>query len=1237
MQTTLLSLAIVLILALVTALVGPLFVDWGSYRGEFEARASRLTGLDFHVRGAIDARLLPTPILVLQDVEFGRSDEGSRVRARLLRIEFSLGALARGEWRIAEARLEGPEFAAGLDASGRLAWPVPKLGFDLEGVSIARLQIEDGRASLADAASNTGLVLEQLAFSGEVRSLAGPVKGEGSFVVAGQRYPYRITTSRIADDGGAKVRFAVDPVGQPVAAEADVSIWVERGLPRFEGTVQLVRAVGRAPAGAGSMIIEPWRVTSHIKGDSAAAVLEQIEFQYGPDERAIKLRGGAGLRFGRQPEFNGTLSSPQIDLDRMLALPEPLHRRPLAAVKALADSLLGGAQLPIPAALNISAESVTLAGATLTRVSADLKSDGEGLDLKGLELRAPGMTQLRLSGRLATTATGANFSGSARVEAQDPRALVGWLAERSDEQAASTGPLQLAGDIAVGSDGIIIDRLNFDVDRMTAAGRLAYTWARDDRPSRLDAALTAPEIDFDRVHAVTKAILGSLAFDFPREGTLSLKIARAFVAGVEAKQADIDVRADASGFEIARLAIADFGGATLAVKGRIDVKAQSPRGAVTLDIDARALDGVVALMDRIAPESADQLRRSAGRLTPLTLRAALGLDPAAAGSGAVTAKIKLDARAGTLRVALQGEAGAARDALTLEKLAGLAAAKVNLGARFDADEGSTLIELLGLDRFLVVDKRPARLTLAMKGALDGDLAVDGQLSAGALNVATNGTVRVPDRARASGELNLKLANANVRSPRPGAAGRPAEPLPASITARLALSQGMLRLTEMTGTVAGASVRGRLGLGLQQQPMTIDGDIELGALDLPAAIAMGIGMPAQGAEASAGSGAGANASSPWPADPFERTLPSFAGEVAVKAARLALTPKLAARDVRGVVRFGDSELALQGIDGAIAGGRLTAELTFLRRTDGLTARTRLRLVGANAAELLPGDGSLSGRLTLDATAEGAGMSPVALVGSLAGSGSFTLENARATRLDPGAFDNIVRAVDQGLPIDGVKVRDRADAALARGPLAVTLAEGAITINDGQARLSNPTVRAQRADLAVNGNVNLAEGVLDARLTLFGAGGGGAPADTRPEIGIVLKGPVDAPKRTIDVAALASWLALRSVEQQSKKLDVLEGRAPEAPAQPAPASATTQSDPAAPKPPSAPKPKPLAPAAEQVQPLPPAIDVRPAPAPRAPRAHPATAPPAATPPAPAQAPRAQDVVARPRSLFEMLFGN
>jgi AsmA-like C-terminal region len=1145
------------------------------------------------------------------------------VRARLLRIEFALGAVARGEWRIAEARLEGPEFTAGLDGTGRVAWPVPKLGFDLEGVSIARLHIQDGRASLADAASEARIVLEKLDFTGEVRSLVGPAKGDGSFVVAGQRYPYRLAIGRIADDGGAKLRLTVDATEQPLAAEADVSLWLQRGVPRFEGNLQFARAVGRAPAGAGSLITEPWRLTSRIRGDSAAAVLEQIEFQYGPDDRAVKLRGSADLTFGRQPEFKGALSSPQIDLDRVLALPEPARRRPLAAVKTLAESFLAASQLPIPAALNISAENVTLGGAALARLATDVKVDGDGVEIKSLELRAPGMSQLRLSGRLAATSNGAQFAGSTRLEANDPRALVAWLTERSDEQAVSAGPLRLGGDLTVGSDAITVDRLKLDLDRMTVAGRLSYSWARDERPARLEAALNAPEIDFDRVHAVAKAVLGDTALDWPREGALSLKIARALVAGVEAKQAEIEMRSDANGFEIARLAIADFGGATLAVKGRIEAKAQSPRGAVTLDVDARALDGILALLEKISPEAGDRLRRSAGRLTPLTLRAAVAADPAAAGSAA--AKIKIDGRAGAFRVALQGDATGTSDAIKLDDLAALAAAKVNLGGRLDSDDAAALIELIGLDRFLAVDKRPARLTLAVKGPLDGELALDAQLAAGALNIAGNGSVRVADRAKATADLNLKIANANIRSLRPSA--RTAESLPASVAARLALRQGTVEISELAGTVAGASVRGRLALGVQQQPITIDGDLELGALDLPAAIAVAIGMPVQGA-ASVGTGAGTNASGPWPAEPFEQALPGLSGQVAVKAARLSLTPKLAAQDVRGVLRFGDSELALQGMEGRLAGGRAAADLTFLRRADGLTARTHLRLVDANSAELLP-EGSLSGRLTLEATAEGTGMSPVALVGALAGSGSFALENGRVMRLDPAAFDAVIRAVDQGLPIDATRVRERVDAALTRGGLAVTRAEGAITISDGQARLSNPTVRAQRADLAASGSVNLAEGAIDARLTLFGAGGAGAPADTRPEIGIVLKGPIDTPKRTVDVAALASWLALRAVEQQSKKLDVLEGRAPASSAQPA--AAKTNADPAAPKVPSPAKPKPPVPAAEAVQPLPPPIDVRPAPTPRAPRAQPGATP------APNQAQKPPAVPARPRSLSEILFGH
>src|SRR6266540_2594909 len=71
-QTTLLGIAIALILALVTALVGPYFVDWNRYRAEFETQASRITGLTVNINGAVEARLLPTPTLTLGRIEIAR-------------------------------------------------------------------------------------------------------------------------------------------------------------------------------------------------------------------------------------------------------------------------------------------------------------------------------------------------------------------------------------------------------------------------------------------------------------------------------------------------------------------------------------------------------------------------------------------------------------------------------------------------------------------------------------------------------------------------------------------------------------------------------------------------------------------------------------------------------------------------------------------------------------------------------------------------------------------------------------------------------------------------------------------------------------------------------------------------------------------------------------------------------------------------------------------------------------
>jgi large subunit ribosomal protein L24 len=370
---------------------------------------------------------------------------------------------------------------------------------------------------------------------------------------------------------------------------------------------------------------------------------------------------------------------------------------------------------------------------------------------------------------------------------------------------------------------------------------------------------------------------------------------------------------------------------------------------------------------------------------------------------------------------------------------------------------------------------------------------------------------------------------------------------------------------------------------------------------------------------------------WPSSPFEAGLMrGYTGRIGIKSARAMLAPKLLARDLRAVVRFDETSVAVQSVEAEFAGGRMTAELSAERRPDGLAAQGQVRFVNANAGELLPGDGLLAGRITLDMTAQGSGRSASALIGSLAGNGSFTLQNGKVEHLDPGVFDAVIRAVDGGLPVDAPRVRAWLDKALAARALPVDLAEGTITLTAGQARLSNIVVHTPAAELTAGGSINLADGGLDARLTLAGLAGIGDIAQAPPKIVIALKGPVANPQRTIDVAALSSWLALRSVEQQSKKLEVLEGRAAAtdarsddkparvAPTTPAPA-ATVAVPPASapphavlPTPRPAPKPPAAKPPAEVAAPVVRADPERPKPAPRPappsppPQARPAPAP-------------------------------
>jgi hypothetical protein len=108
----------------------------------------------------------------------------------------------------------------------------------------------------------------------------------------------------------------------------------------------------------------------------------------------------------------------------------------------------------------------------------------------------------------------------------------------------------------------------------------------------------------------------------------------------------------------------------------------------------------------------------------------------------------------------------------------------------------------------------------------------------------------------------------------------------------------------------------------------------------------------------------------------------------------------------------------------------------------------------------------------------------------------------------------------------------------GSLTVPRLDAAVVMNAGQLRIAQTTAYGQGADLTFAGGGDLAEGAIDARLTLLGPAITEGTSTTRPEILVMLKGPLGGAKRTIDVSTLSGFLMLRSVERQARRIDVIE---------------------------------------------------------------------------------------------------
>ncbi len=1174
MQTTLLGLAIAFIIALVAALIGPYVIDWTRFRPQFELEASRVLGAPVRVGGSFDARLLPTPSLRLQSVVVGGPNDPGRIRADDLAVEFSLGALMRGEWRATELTVNGVALDLGLDRNGRIDWPLSAGNANLAALSVDRVNLT-GRVALHDAQSRSTLELNDIAFSGDVRGPAGSIRGNGNFTVSGTRFPFRVSSSR--DGDGARVRLTLDPGLHGWTVDLDGAMAFEARVPRFDGVLTLARA---APDGTAPDSVTPLRLSAKLKADPAKASLAQLDIGYGADDAVMKLTGLADFHFGAKPMLQALLSAKQLDADKLLAR-QSGSAEPARMMPGLRAVLAALPPAPLPSRIDVNAERIILGGRAVQDLDLTLRAASGAWSVDRLEARAPGATDISIQGALASSG-GANdrsdaddsFKGALRIDSSDPGAFTAWLLGRGDAPAQKQKPLHVAGNVHLASDRIAIDDLKAEVDGGAITGRIAWTARKDGNASSFEADLAADRLDLDAATALARGI-GIPQQDWPDRGQLTFDVARAIMSGQELRPFAGKIRYDDKTVALDGLRLGQAGG--LSLEGAGAFHRDTATGHLALQAAAPAVSGLAGLIAPWAPSLAERLRAEAAR-QPGGARAklTLALDQDAAAADRASARATLEWTLPQLGGTLTLRASPSREALRARDGEALVKTPLDLAIDASADNGAAALGWLGLDRAIAAGPGAARLTGSARGTWDAAWQVNAALSAGRLAADVRGSA-----AQNAADLVIKLQGANV-APLLGLDASNPLAQGVNLSSRVIRDGDAVQFNDIDASVAGTRLRGRVKVRLGDDG-GFDGELGMERLDLPQVFALLIGAT------------GRNKGAPLGGSPLE----GWRGQIGFQAARGELPAGLELQPLSGVLKSDGRAIAISALKGGIGGGAASADIDARQTADGLALSGEVRLDGVDGAALrYRGLAMPSGKASMRMTFATQGRSIAALTGALTGSGTLTLDAARIAGLNPDVFDIAIKAGDAGKAENEDQLRRIVAPELQRGDLAVRQAQIPFLLRDGRFSVGATTLEAESARAVVSGGYDIIADQVDIRANLTSRA---AEKNGPPHLDIFAVGTPDALTRSVDVSGLSSWLALRTIDRETRRLDAISrGEAtppPAKPQTPLPAEPPAKPKEVAPARPPTPPPVADAPAPQGVPPLPPPVEVRPPPAPKA----------------------------------------
>ncbi|MEM8878194.1 MAG: AsmA family protein, partial [Pseudomonadota bacterium] len=1132
-------------LTLVAALVVPFFVDWGTFRGTVENRASAALGVPVTIDGDLSIRLLPSPVVDARSIKIGESG----FQAERIQMRVGLTPLIQGDVQIDQLTITAPRIHIAVSNDGALSYnPIAGLGIDAERVSLAALEIRRGVVIVDQPGGEFPILLGLPVLTGGFESLRGPFRFDGALDRRGQTYDLTLNTGRWnrggsqPENAGGQMRaqLVLAARGRPVAADFDGLVMATRdnrlsflGQSRFERIV------------ADGEDALPFIIRTETRADGNGAEFSDMVAELGDPAARVALEGRGTVRFGLTPGIDLDLGAQQADFDRLIdsLSTGPNDDRSLFGLLGK----LASVALPFPGRVETTIGRAIIGGNIVENVRARfgysgplIENAGEATETeqpgrwRAEEIRAllPGESAVRLSGDVDAQ-SGAEgegrLVGSFAIDSQRPRVLADWLfpGERA-RNAWITGALSAEGAITMGRDALDITDIAATLDESRVTGSIS---SRADAPA--EVALQADQLQLGALRALAdrlgqanqprRALDSGQGLLAGRGLKLNLGVDRIlsenFIAGgMRVRAGIVDGR-----LELEEASVDDLAGA------QISARSGDEDGALALEVRADRVDGLAELLRVFGQEPlADRMAAAPALFAPLDLTGGLTPDS----DEDARYKVETSGRIGPTQVSINGTLGS--------DIARWRDVPLDIELEAAAPRAVTMLRQAGLadgaiPELPVDGDEQATLSLVLNGTPKQRIETDLSAGQGEATFQLKGGIWFPGAGSDGAGLDLV---AEVDSLPPALVqvvlGDWASGLeqPVSAAGRI---DGLppYALRALQADISGNQISGdgifdpRAG-GAARLSLTLDAD----RLSLAWLGERAFGQQAsEFARALAGRAAYPEGVVDW------RLADGLEVRATVSANQLDVMDDVSLRDAAITAELESDAVRISEFSGEAFGGSVSGAVD-LGLVDGETTLSgRLSLEDAQLADFVWERGGRpvgEGGFSLSASFESAARSYEGLVAQSSGGGAITLADASLRGITSVALDRIVAAADEGMELDEAAITPVLAAYLDQGSSEIATIELPFSIAGGVVRVNRLSIDAAPLTFLASGTADLTARTLQSNWTVRASPDEDAPEKVR-EFGMSFDGPFRAPQRQIDAQPLIGYLTIRAFEREVERIE------------------------------------------------------------------------------------------------------